>query len=309
MHSPASLNERGCPVCHTPHVKAKLFFKNNIDSEKLSSFSFASRKTPEFMTHRLVQCPVCDLVYANQPPSEDELARAYHVADYDSAEEAGDAAAAYMQAMKSTLLHLVPKHAALEIGTGTGVLLEQLSLAGFDDVMGVEPSVAAIAAAPEHRKAWIREGIFVESDFKPGSLDLICCFMTMEHVRDPKVIADAALRILRPGGVFITITHNYRSLVNRMLGRRSPIIDIEHMQIFSDKSIRYLFEASGFGAVSVNAFANRYALGYWMRLSPLPAFLKSAVMRCFNWLGWSRWRLRINVGNTITVGYKPAEAP
>ena len=309
MHSPTSLRERACPVCQTPHGRAKLFFENNIDSEKLSSFSFASRKIPEFMTHRLVQCPVCDLVYANQPPSEDELARAYHVADYDSAEEAGDAATAYMQAMQPTLLNLVPKHTALEIGTGTGVLLEQLNLAGFGDVIGVEPSVAAIAAAPEHRKAWIREGIFVESDFKPESLDLICCFMTMEHVRDPKVIADAALRILRPGGAFITITHNYRSLVNRVLGRRSPIIDIEHMQIFSNTSVRYLFEGSGFGEVSVTAFANRYALGYWMRLSPLPTFVKSVVTHCFNRFGWSRWKLRINVGNTITVGYKPAAAP
>lgn len=309
MHSPTCIHERACPVCQTPHDRAKLFFENNIDSAKLSSFSFASRKTPEFMTHRLVQCPVCDLVYANQPPSEDELARAYHVADYDSAEEAGDAATAYMQAMQPTLLHLVPKHTALEIGTGTGVLLEQLNRAGFDEVMGVEPSVAAIAAAPEHRKAWIREGIFVEGDFKHGSLDLICCFMTMEHVRDPKVIADAALRILRPGGAFITITHNYRSLVNRVLGRRSPIIDIEHMQIFSDASIRHLFEGSGFGSVSVTAFANRYALGYWMRLSPLPKFIKLAFMRGFNWLGWSHWKLSINVGNTITVGYKPAATP
>lgn len=300
---------RACPVCQTPHSQAKLFFENNIDSEKLSSFSFASRKTPEFMTHRLVQCPVCDLVYANQPPSEDELARAYHVADYDSAEEAGDAAAAYMLAMQPTLLHLAPKHSALEIGTGTGVLLERLKREGFDAVVGVEPSVAAIAAAPEHRKAWIREGIFVESDYQPESLDLICCFMTMEHVRDPKVIADAALRLLRPGGAFITVTHNYRSLVNRLLGGRSPIIDIEHMQIFSDASIRRLFEGSGFSAVSVTAFANRYALGYWLRLSPLPTVIKSAVMHCFNWLGWSRWKLRVNVGNTIAVGFKPVAAP
>lgn len=309
MHLPTSHLERACPVCQTPHDRAKLFFVNNIDTAKLSSFSFASRKTPEFMAHRLVQCPLCDLVYANQPPSEDELARAYHVADYNSAEEAGDAATAYMQAMQPTLHKLVPKHAALEIGTGTGVLLEELNRAGFDDVMGIEPSVAAIAVAPEHRKAWIREGIFVEGDFRPESLDLICCFMTMEHVRDPKIIADAALRILRSGGVFITVTHNYRSLVNRVLGRRSPIIDIEHMQIFSDASIRYLFEGSGFDRVSVTAFANRYALGYWMRLSPLPTSFKSVVMHCFKWLGWSHWKLRINVGNTITVGYKPPAAP
>lgn len=309
MQSVLSTDQRDCPVCKTPHEKAKLFFENNIDSGKLSSFSFASRKTPEFMTHRLVQCPVCDLVYANKPPSEDELARAYHVADYDSAEEASDAAIAYMQAMQPALLRMTQRLTALEIGTGTGVLLEHLHRAGFVKVVGVEPSHAAIAAAPEHRKAWIREGMFYERDFEPESLDLICCFMTMEHVLDPKIIANAALHLLRPGGAFITITHNYRSLVNRVLGRRSPIIDIEHMQIFSEPSIRHLFELTGFEAVSVTAFANRYDLGYWMRLSPLPGPIKSLVMRLFSWFGWSRSKLGINVGNTITVGLKPASAP
>ena len=29
------------------------------------------------------RCPTCDLAYADQPPSEDEVAHAYHVADYD----------------------------------------------------------------------------------------------------------------------------------------------------------------------------------------------------------------------------------
>jgi SAM-dependent methyltransferase len=100
---------------------------------------------------------------------------------------------------------------------------------GFSELVGVEPSTAAIAAAPENRRQWIREGIFREADFSPSSFDLICCFMTMEHVPDPKVISDAAFRLLKPGGAFVTVTHDYRATVNRVLGKRSPIIDIDHM--------------------------------------------------------------------------------
>jgi|GEM_PF-5450358 len=124
---------RPCPVCHTGSEKAKLFLEKNIDPAKLSGFSFSSRKTPEFMCHRLVQCPTCDLVYANQPPGEDELAHAYHVADYDSSEEANDAAAAYIRAIRPTLGALVRRQSALEIGTGTGIFLEYLSREGFTD--------------------------------------------------------------------------------------------------------------------------------------------------------------------------------
>lgn len=306
MSGAFNANERACPVCRTDHHLAALYLDNNIDTEKLSSYSFASRKTPEYMTHRLVQCPVCDLVYVIQPPTEDELLRAYHVAAYDSADEANDAASAYLRAMNASLLSLENKQRALEIGTGTGIFLELLHNAGFVEVIGVEPSKAAIAAAPPHRRAWIREGKFDERDFESESFDLICCFMTLEHVLDPKLLVEAAFRLLRPGGSFITVTHNYRSIVNTLLGRRSPIIDIEHMQIFSDKSIYCLFDAAGFGSVAAKAFVNTYALTYWVRLAPMSLRTKALVMCLIRWLGCERWKLSVNVGNTITVGFKPA---
>ena len=295
---------RSCPVCGASQERATLFIENNIDPQKLSSFSFASRKTPEFMCHRLVQCPDCDLVYANQPPTEDELSMAYHSADYDSSEEADDAASAYIRAMQPALGRLNRRQSALEIGTGTGILLEYLSASGFTELTGVEPSSAAIRAAPPHRRAWIREGMFEEADFEPSSFDLICCFMTMEHVRDPKSIANAAFRLLRPGGAFITVTHNYHGLVNRLLGKRSPIIDLEHMQLFSDRSIRHLFNATGFQNIEVKAFSNRYSVSYWTRLSPLPAKIKQVALRLLASTGASRLKLSVNVGNSMTVGRK-----
>jgi SAM-dependent methyltransferase len=295
---------RPCPVCHTGSEASKLFVEKNIDSAKLSGFSFSSRKEPEFMCHRLVQCTNCDLVYADQPPGADELAHAYHVADYDSSEEANDAAASYIRAIKPTLSALAQRQSVLEIGTGTGIFLECLSREGFTKLVGVEPSAAAITAAPENRRAWIREGIFEEKDFSPDSFDLICCFMTMEHVHDPDVVAKAAFRLLRPGGAFVTVTHDYRSLVNRLLGKRSPIIDIEHMQLFSKHSVRQLLESVGYADVSVKAFANTYSLRYWLRLAPLPRGIKSAASGLLAALGLDNIKLGVNVGNLIAIGFK-----
>ena len=296
--------QRTCPVCHAGANKAELYIEENIDPSRLSGFSFASRKEPEYMCHRLVRCSVCDLVYVDRPPGADVLAQAYHVADYDSSEEASDAAAAYVRSMKPVLSLLQQRRSVLEIGTGTGILLEYLSREGFTELIGVEPSAAAIAAAPPHRKAWIRAGIFEEKDFAPESFDLICCFMTMEHVHDPELVARAAYRLLRRGGAFVTVTHDYRSLVNRILGKRSPIIDIEHMQLFSGKSIRSLFERSGYAGVSVKAFANTYPVRYWLRLAPLPRGLKSTLARLLAVTGLDRFKLRVNVGNVITSGFK-----
>ncbi|HSV46553.1 MAG TPA: class I SAM-dependent methyltransferase, partial [Ramlibacter sp.] len=90
---------RSCPVCSTPGERSTLFLEGNFDPARLSGFSFASRKTPEFMSHRLVRCPNCELVYVAQPPAEHVLAAAYHEAAYDSAQEAQDAASAYAKAV------------------------------------------------------------------------------------------------------------------------------------------------------------------------------------------------------------------
>jgi SAM-dependent methyltransferase len=293
-----------CPVCNASADTAELFLAENIDTSRLSGFSFASRKEPEYMCHRLVRCSICELVYAVFPPGQDELANAYHSAEYDSAEEASDAADAYLKAISPILAELPQRESVLEIGAGTGVFLERLASQGFSNLVGVEPSTAAITAAPASRRDWIHEGIFREQDFSPESFDLICCFMTMEHVSRPGELARAAFRLLRPGGAFVTVTHDYRSSVNRLLGRRSPIIDIEHLQLFSKRSIREMFARSGYADIAVRDFSNRYSVRYWVRLSPIPSPLKKVVLSAINFFGARDVKLTFNVGNMIASGFR-----
>jgi SAM-dependent methyltransferase len=299
---------RACPVCDAPAEGAALFLEERLDPAALSQFSFASRKAPEFMNHRLVRCAGCDLVYVSDPPPASALAEAYHEAAYDSAEEAADAARTYLRALEPVLANLPRRGSALEIGTGTGALLELLAQHGFAEVCGVEPSVAAIAAAPDHRRSWIRRGVFDERDFAAESFDLICCLMTLEHVPDPRGIAPPAEPQLRPRGAFVSVTHDYRAPVNRVLGRRSPIIDVEHMQLFSRRSIAGLLGRAGFCNVSARALVNSYAVSYWMRLSPLPARAKAGAQRVLSALRVDGLKIPVNVGNVVAVGYKQASS-
>ena len=299
---------RDCPVCKTDFSLARLVVAENIDPNKISGLSFASRKEPEFMCHRLVECPECGLIYADQPPDEVVLANSYHMADYDSSEEANDAAHSYIEAIAPTLRLLKHRDRTLEIGTGTGVFLECLAKEGFSQVEGIEPSSKAIAAAPAHRRAWIREGMFNEHDHSQESFDLICCFMTMEHVRDPLSVAEAAFRLLRPGGAFVTVTHDCKGWLNRMLGKRSPIIDLEHMQLFSAQSICYLFNKVGYENVSTVAFANRYSFHYWLKLCPFPSFIKQTILSFTRVIGLANRKMKFNVGNSFSAGFKPFRA-
>jgi SAM-dependent methyltransferase len=298
---------RACPVCNAGSDRAEPFLAHNIDESRIDASSFASRKTPEYMNHGMVRCTACDLVYVDRPPSQGDLADSYHAADYDSAEEAEDAASAYIHAIAPVLERLKGRcDAALEIGTGTAAFLERLRDAGFKDLVGIEPSVAAINAAPEHRKDWIKEGIFEADMYPPNSFDLIACFMTLEHVQDPGALVAAAHKMLRPGGVFVAVTHDYRGWVNRLLGRRSPIIDIEHMQLFSAASSRQLLALRGYGDVGTRRFQNAYRPSYWLRLVPIPGGLKTAAIKVLSKMPFDRYRLAFNVGNTVSWGVRTA---
>src|SRR5258705_5716234 len=83
----AQIERATCPVCGG-RGPFDLFADAQVDENRLNNLAFASRKAPELMHHRLVTCPTCDLLFANPIPSPEAVGEAYHLADFDSAEEA-----------------------------------------------------------------------------------------------------------------------------------------------------------------------------------------------------------------------------
>ena len=300
----SSITKRACPVCASPYANASIFLEENLDQSKINAYSYASRKNPEFMCYELSRCNQCDLIFTGNPPSGGELSENYHMASFDSLEEANDASDAYGIALANLLHRLNHKNKALEIGAGTGVFLEELKKQGFKDVAGVEPSLSAIEAAPKYRQEWILHGAFDSQVFKENSFDLICCFMTLEHVFDPLEIAQESYNLLDFGGAIAFVVHDSNAWINKILGRKSPIIDIEHLQIFSKKSIAQLLKNSNFEEITVRSFKNKYKLSYWVKLLPLPSVVKSALLKVLYASRLSEIKISINVGNLVAYGIK-----
>ena len=81
---------------------------------------------------------------------------------------------------------------------------------------------------------------------------------------------DDLFKLLNKSGVLFIVCHSYNSIVNRILGMKSPIYDIEHLQIFSKKGIKKLFELSGFKNITIFTIFNSYPISYWTKLFPFP---------------------------------------
>ncbi len=295
------MRERHCPVCGAD-CTANLFAEANYDAAKLDAFAYASRKTPEQMHLRLVRCDACDLLYATPVPEAGALADAYESAAFDSGEEAAHAADTYIAHVLRAARRLPDRAGALDIGTGDGAFLERLLENGFTGVAGVEPSDAPIQAAKENIRPLIHKGIFYESAFQPGSFSLVTCFQTVEHLTDPAAVCDAAFRLLKPGGAFAIASHNHRAFSAKLLGMKSPIFDIEHLQLFSPRGVARLLEGAGFKEIDVRAVVNTYPAHYWIKLLPLPA--KAQLIALLKATGIGHIPIPLPAGNLFAVGFK-----
>lgn len=295
---------RNCPVCGSTD-QTRVFSPENYDLTKLDEYAFASRKMPEYMHYRLIQCPSCDLLYASPVPESHSLARAYEEAAFDSGEESACAATTYGSLLRRVLDRLPHRDAVVDVGAGDGAFLRELSQAGFPRVIGVEPSAAPIQAASPEVRPWIRHAVFREDEFAPESLSLLTCFQTLEHLPDPAALCRSAFRLLKPGGGVLFVDHNYRGLVNRLMGMRSPIIDIEHMQLFSPKSMSHMLRSCGFVNATVRGICNTYPLHYWLKLMPLPKSLKKTLLTTGRSLRLGHLRVAIPAGNMVAYGFKP----
>lgn len=297
------VDKRSCPVCGaTEHTH---FADERIDAAQVSDFTYASRKQPEFMCLRLVRCCNCDLVYAPSPPDSSFLSSAYAEAAFDSGDEAQCAAESYARALTPYLSRIPHRRGAVDVGAGSGPLLPWLCDAGFQPVIGIEPSRAAINAAPASVRPLLREGMFAPELLGGVRPSLICSFMTLEHMSDPGAFVRAAYTMLEPGGMIAVVVHNWQGALNRLLGLRSPIIDVEHLQLFSPGAVSTLLKGAGFQSVEVQSISNSYPLRYWLRLTPLPRGLKAAADAMLDRLVLTKLKLPMRVGNLLAVGSKP----
>nr|VFK08002.1 MAG: Methyltransferase domain-containing protein [Candidatus Kentron sp. LPFa]VFK25771.1 MAG: Methyltransferase domain-containing protein [Candidatus Kentron sp. LPFa] len=297
--------ERTCPVCATTSYVH--FANERIDPGEISEFTYASRKNPEFMRLRLVRCVHCDLVYAPTPPQKDFLTTAYSDAAYDSGLEAQAAANSYAKALAPFILRLVGRTAAVDVGAGSGPLLPWLRTCGFNSVIGIEPSRAAIECAPPTVRPLLKEGMFSPGLLADLRTSLLCSFMTLEHMADPGEFVGDAYDLLEPGGILAVIVHNWRAPLNRLLGLRSPIMDIEHLQLFSPQSMRMLMAKSGFESIHLKPIKNAYPLRYWLRLTPLPGVVKNRIAEILDSIRLSDLQIPLRVGNMLAVGVKSIE--
>jgi 2-polyprenyl-3-methyl-5-hydroxy-6-metoxy-1,4-benzoquinol methylase len=279
--------------------------ESNIDETQLTEFAFASRKYPEYMHPRMVECAECGLLYGNPVLAQRALTEAYKEAAFDSGQESFFASETYAKLVAAQLRQLGCHDSALDIGAGDGQFIERLLSLDFRSVTGIEPSAAPIVQSKSSIRSMIRQDIFRRTDFEPGQFDLITCFQVMEHLWDPAQLTRDVLSLLRPGGLFLSVMHDVNALPARVLGTKSPIFDIEHLQLFSRETIATMLQRAGFTDIVVTSVWNRYPAHYWLKLVPLQVGIKKRLIRFSQWTRLGKIACSFPAGNLAAAAWKP----
>ena len=86
---------------------------------------------------------------------------------------------------------------------------------------------------------------------------------------------------------------------------KSPIYDIEHMQLFSPGSSRTLLSHAGYERIHVGRIMNRYPVHYWAKLLPVPGGRKESLVDSLKRSSVGRAAVGLPAGNQVLFGFKP----
>ncbi len=292
-----------CPICESLG-NAVPVYKSNVDESSFSTEIFSARRLPDRRHYQWVRCNKCTLLRSD-PVLDVDLEKLYVESTFDYSTEVDGLKKTYFNLVKKALAEKKFKKSIFEVGGGNGFFLEAAKDGGFASVAGVEPSTEAIAAArsdikPHMMASMMKAGVLADNSFEVGTM-----FHTLDHLTDPVSTLKDCMNALQPGGVFIVAVHNERSWSARLMGERSPIIDVEHTHLYTRKSGEALFKKVGFIDVRSSAYNNHYSLAYILHLIPISRSFRKRVLESPIGTLLGKIKVVVPLGNMWVAGTKP----
>jgi 2-polyprenyl-3-methyl-5-hydroxy-6-metoxy-1,4-benzoquinol methylase len=193
----------------------------------------------------LRRCATCSTVYASTWEAEFPA----ELYDYYRQLEGKPRAELYDPINESrydTLLEelgrLVSGRRLLDVGCGIGQWVDAASRRGWD-ASGIELAEGAVRVA---QSVGARvERLPLESELLDrGAYDVVTMFEVIEHVPAPRAFLRRAAELLRPGGVLLMTTPNFRSIDRLAAGDEWGVIHPEHYSYFTPTTARALVQST-----------------------------------------------------------------
>lgn len=149
--------------------------------------------------------------------------------------------------LKTLLKYRLPPAKVLELGCSHGSFVALMRQAGYDSA-GVEMSPWVVEFGQKTFGIPISVGPVEALDIAPGSLDVIALMDVLEHLPDPVATMAHCLRLLKPDGILLIQTPQFKKgmAYKALLETKGPFLELlkadEHLYLFTDHSVVRLFQ-------------------------------------------------------------------
>lgn len=213
--------------------------------------------------YRLVRCANCDLLYIENPPTDEQLAAHYSFESGYHTQLAGDAAAIRAREIEAqNNLEVLARHARpgslLDVGCSTGMFLLAAKRAGWR-IHGLEFSAGSARIARDKHGLPVDQGSLESTSYDAGRFDVVTMWDVIEHMPDPAGALRAVHALLPQGGTLAIKTPNADGLYPRASLRVAGLVGYwghpdppGHLFQFSVATLRRLLELHGFSIEGVH---------------------------------------------------------
>jgi 2-polyprenyl-3-methyl-5-hydroxy-6-metoxy-1,4-benzoquinol methylase len=152
--------------------------------------------------------------------------------------------------LKALLKYCLPPAKVLELGCSSGSFVALLRQAGYD-ASGVEMSPWVVEFGQKTFGVPISPGPVETLELPPGSLDAIALMDVLEHLPDPAATMAHCLKLLKPDGLLLIQTPQFKEGMDYMVlvETKGAFLEQlkadEHLYLFSDRSVTRLFQQLG----------------------------------------------------------------
>ena len=295
--------QKYCAICGDKQ-KSIVMYPSKFNPKNINEKIFSARRIPDHIHYQINKCTKCGLLFSSPILKENKIFSLYKKSNLDY-----DKLLPYINQTYSSYLNkflpVIPDNfRILDIGCGNGFFLKEAKKLGFNDVYGVEPSKKAVSKARKDIEENIKIGFFKKGIFPKSYFNVVTCFQTLDHLIDPDICIKTTYEILKDQGLAYFIVHDTDGLSVKLFGEKTAIFDIEHIYLFNKFTLRKIFQKNGFKKITVIDIKNKYPLWYWLKMIPIPVFLKRYLLNFLQQTGLENIPIAINAGNIAIMAYK-----
>ncbi len=151
----------------------------------------------------------------------------------------------YAQPLLEFLTESIKKGRLLDVGCGSGYLIEEAIKYGFN-AEGLDPSRQAVKFCHK-RNLKVKYGFLQKKYYPLEAFDILVAAHVLEHVTDPDKFLFICRKILKPSGYLCLAQTNYTGTIPCLYGRFwEGWVSNEHLVHFSPSGIKFLLKKNGF---------------------------------------------------------------